>query len=355
MFSKIKFNRKRFFIRLFNWEYWPFAFVYGPILPVYLWYAIRAKSFFFFSASNPAIKNAGFDMESKFEIDKIVPEIYRPRSIYFEPSTSIAFIKQQIDEQQFSFPLIIKPDIGNKGTGVKKVDTISELEIAVKKFPVPFIIQPFVAFENEIGLFYVKVPGHEKGKITGIVKKEFLKVTGDGIHTILELLQMNSRYVLQIPALKRILAGDIERVIAPGQTEILVPYGNHARGSLFLDKTDLITPKLEETFNKVCGQIKGFYYGRMDIRYNSWEELEVGKNFSIIELNGAGSEPTHIYDPRHSIFFAWKEILRHWKLLWQVSKESRSIHQLPYMRHTDGVNMFRERKAYARICMLAFK
>ncbi len=348
-------QKNPFFIKLFHWEYWPFGVVYGPVLPVYFWYALKAKSFFFFSTSNPTIKNAGFEMESKFEIDKIIPEQYRPASIYFEPATDINIIQLQIQEQQFSYPLIIKPDIGGKGIGVKKVNTAIELNDAIKLFPVPFIIQPFLALPNEIGLFFVKMPSQEKGKITGVVRKEFLKVTGDGKSSILELLQKNSRYVLQIPALKKILVNDINNVLPNGITKTLVPYGNHSRGCLFLDDTHLVTEKLEASFNKICGSINGFYYGRMDIKYNTWPELEEGKNFSIIELNGAGSEPTHIYDPRHSIFFAWKEILRHWKLLWQVSTKSKTLHHLKYMSRKEGMQMFADKNAYNKKCGSAFR
>jgi hypothetical protein len=347
-------KKNPFFIRLFHWEYWPFAAIYGPILPVYFWYAFRARSFFFFSTSNPSIKNAGFEMESKFEIDKIVPAEYRPISLYFEPSPNFSIVQQQINEQRFFYPLIVKPDIGGKGVGVIKVHNEAALLDAVKKFPVPFIVQPFLAWPNETGLFFVKMPGEDKGRITGIVHKEFLKVTGNGVSTIVELLQKNSRYILQIPALQKILANDMGRVIAAGVTETLVPYGNHARGCLFLDKSHLISPKLEASFNKICGSINGFYYGRMDIKFNTWEELEEGKNFSIIELNGAGSEPTHIYDPKHGVFFAWKEIIRHWKLLWCVSVKSKKLHSLQYMTRKEGLQMFAEKKAYNKKYVYAF-
>jgi hypothetical protein len=194
------------------------------------------------------------------------------------------------------------------------------------------------------------MPGKTVGKITGIVQKEFLKVTGDGISTILELLQKNSRYILQIPVLKKVLGNEMYKVIDKGVIQILVPYGNHARGCLFLDVTHLASLKLEAIINKICSNIEGFYYGRMDIKYESWEDFEEGKNFSIIELNGAGSEPTHIYDPKHSLFFAWKEIITHWKLLWLISTKSKALHNLKYMSIKEGMQMFAERKGYNKKC-----
>lgn len=348
------FQKNPFVIRLLHWEYWPFAAIYGPILPVYFWYALRSKSFFFFSTSNPSIKNAGFEMESKFDIDKIIPSEYRPPSLYFEPGAEISIIQQQLQEHAFNYPLIVKPDIGGKGVGVHKVNTQKELKSVIQKFPVPFIIQPYLDFPNEMGLFFVKIPGKEKGNITGIVLKHELKITGDGKSSILQLLESNSRYILQIPALKKIMNDDMYRIPDIGKKEVLMPYGNHARGSLFLDGSHLISQKLQDTFNIICKRIDRFYYGRMDIKYDNIQDLEDGKNFSIIELNGAGSEPTHIYDPKHSLFFAWKEIIRHWKLLWKVSVNSKKIHQLRYMSCREGFTMFADKKAYQKKCSKVF-
>lgn len=115
------------------------------------------------------------------------------------------------------------------------------------------------------------------------------------------------------------MAKKLREVPAAGEVKELVPYGNHARCAKFIDNTDMIDDSLTKTMDAVCKQIDGFHYGRLDVRFNSWEELKRGQQFSIIELNGAGSEPTHIYDPKHSLFFAWKEIIRHWIILWKIS------------------------------------
>ena len=96
----------------------------------------------------------------------------------------------------------------------------------------------------------------------------------------------------------------------------------HNRGTMFLDGKELITKELEASFNKILDHIDGFNYGRLDIRYNSIEDLILGKNFSIIELNGAKSEPTHIYDPKHSFWYGQKEILRHQMILYKIIKQN---------------------------------
>jgi hypothetical protein len=150
-----------------------------------------------------------------------------------------------------------------------------------------------------------------------------------------------------LEALKNLYGEKMLEVLPDGEERILVPYGNHARGAMFIDDSDLIDEKLTDTIDEICKQIPGFYFGRLDIRYNNWEELKQGKNFSIIEVNGAGSEPTHIYDPRHSLFFAWKEIIRHWILLWRISRINHKK-GYPYLTLKEGLEMFREDKIVSK-------
>lgn len=345
LLKKIKFSP--FFIRLMNWEFWPFHVVYFPIYPVWLWYCIRARSVFFFSTSNPSIKNAGFLMESKSDIDQLIPEKYKPVTLFFSAGHPFDKIKEAVKNNGLQYPLVIKPNIGMQGKAVLKVHNNYEFINAIKAFTVDFIVQPFIPYPKEIGIFYVRLPNEKKGKITGIVEKEFLKITGDGVSTIRELLSSNPRYILQLPVLKRNLEDGIDSIPGKGVEKILVPYGNHVRGSLFLDSSYKKNKQIESVIDNACQQINGFYFGRLDIRFNNFEELAEDKNWSIIELNGAGSEPTHMYDPAHSLFFAWKEIIRHWELLFQVSIQNRK-RGFSNLSFRQGMNMFRENSQYVK-------
>ncbi|HLA60456.1 MAG TPA: hypothetical protein VK622_16895, partial [Puia sp.] len=172
----------------------------------------------------------------------------------------------------------------------------------------------------------------------------FLKVTGDGRQTIRELLKASPRAILQLPQLELTEPGMLNHVPAAGVIFTVVPYGNHARGAMFLDDSGSINEKLVNVMDEICGQIPLFYFGRMDIRYQSRELLDEGKSFFILEVNGAGSEPTHIYDPRHSIFFAWKEIIRHWVILFKISRANHKL-GYPYLSVKEGVKMFRKDKS----------
>jgi hypothetical protein len=330
-----------FFIKLLHWEYWSFNTVYFPIGIFYLYFCARARSFFFFSASNPSILNGGFLMESKKAVYDIMPEEFYPGTIFFTVGTPSKAVVQQLTARDFKFPLIGKPDIGARGMGVKKLHDMQEVITYAEASRLDFLIQEFVPYKKEAGIFYYRYPGHESGSISGIVRKEFLCVTGDGVSTIRELCQKDKRSILQLSQLEDTWGKLLDTVPDKGLKKELVPYGNHARGALFLDDSHLVDEALTRSIDHICRQVNGFYYGRLDVRYDCWEDLKEGKNFSIIEMNGAGSEPTHIYDPRHSLFFAWKEIIRHWRILWRISSMNHRK-GVPYLTYREGREMLRE-------------
>ena len=294
-------------------------------------------------------------MESKKQIYDLIPWQYYPNTIFVKNDTPFPEVLAEIKRKNFHYPLVGKPDIGMKGLSVKKLNNEKELSDYAGQSKVNFLVQEFIPYENEVGIFYYRFPGEKKGHISGIVKKEFLTVEGDGVSTIAELLRKDKRHILQLPTLKKSYGKDLMRILQNGEKEILVPYGNHVRGAKFIDASNLIDDELTNTIDAICGRVKGFYFGRLDIRFNSWEDLKRGINLSVIELNGAGSEPTHMYDPKHSIFFAWREIIRHWNILWKISRINHRRHQLPYMKIGSGLEMFRQNNAYVKMISEDFK
>ena len=288
-------------------------------------------------------------MESKKEIYDIIPSQYYPKTILIKAKSSKEEIVSLAKHAVLSFPLIGKPDIGMRGLSVKKMENENDILEYARVSKVDFLLQEFIPFEQEVGIFYYRYPNEAKGHLSGIVGKEFLSVIGDEVSTIETLLTKDKRYILQLPTLQKAYGEKLSEVLEKGEKFLLVPYGNHARGAKFIDLSYLIDEQLTNTIDRVCKQIDGFYFGRMDVRYNTWEELKEGKNFGIVELNGAGSEPTHIYDPQHSIFFAWKEIIRHWKILWRISRINHNKGKIPYMNFSSGMQMFRDNTAYVKM------
>ncbi|TAG07043.1 MAG: D-alanine--D-alanine ligase [Cytophagia bacterium] len=336
-------NLKLYFHKLFHWEYWSFEAIYIPLSLVWVYYALRAKSFFFFNASNPTIKNGGFLMESKKDIYDMMPEKYYPKTLFFTPNSNFLSIIEKINEKKIFFPLIAKPDIGMKGLAVEKINNENELKIYLSKIKVDFLIQELIDLPNEIGVFYYRIPNQNKGHISGIVHKELLTLVGNGVDTMINLIKKNPRFYLQLSVLQKKYGEILSEILPNNQIFNLVPYGNHARGAKFIDTTHWKNEKLNEMIDRICQEIPHFYYGRLDIKYNTLEELECGENFSIIELNGAGSEPTHIYDPKHSIFWAWKEIIKHWHLLFRISTDNYKK-GFPYLSFSEGMKMIKDNK-----------
>lgn len=286
------------------------------------------------------MRNGGFLYDSKFEIYQTIPQKYYPRTILIEENKSFNDVLSLLNENNFSFPLFLKPDVGLRGSAVEKVHTIEQLENYFNKVTFSFLIQETIPYANEVGIFYVKLPNKE-GKITGIVEKEFLTVTGDGVSNIKELIKKNLRYAIYYDSLEKSLGKIMTEIIEKDAKKVLVPYGNHARGSKFIDSSFKKTSVLEKTIVNLCKEIDGFYFGRIDLMFNTWEELEKGKNFSIIEVNGAASEPTHIYDPKHSLLFAWKELAKHICMLDKICTHNKKMYHLDYLTFKEGIKQYK--------------
>lgn len=279
-------------------------------------------------------------MESKKAIYDLIPQQYYPKTELINEGTTIEEIIKKIEKSEIKYPLIAKPDIGLRGSAVKKIDTIEDLKAYSQKANFDYLIQDLIPYKKEIGLFYVRYPHEKLGRISGIVAKEFLIITGDGFSTTEELIKKNPRHELQLKVLKHEYGNALLEILEKGEKLNLVPYGNHARGAKFIDGSHWINPKLTAIINEMCLQIPHFYFGRLDLMYNSWDELLKGEKFSLVELNGAASEPTHIYDPRHSLCFAWKELARHITYMYEISVIN---HQngIPYLTYKEGINEYR--------------
>lgn len=288
-------------------------------------------------------------MESKKAIYDILPTNLHPKTILIKLHVPQNAITDIVTSQKLQFPLVAKPNIGERGNGVKKLSNLQDVFKYQENSPVDFLLQEWCSYPQEIGVFYCKYPNQKEGFITGIVKKEFFTIVGNGMDTIEQLILQNDRFFLQLQTIKKQMPHDLNIVLDKGEEKILIPYGNHCRGTKFVDYSFKIDEALQRTFNTICSQIPGFYFGRMDIRFESWELLKQGKNLSIIELNGAGSEPTHIYDPNHTIFFAWKEIIRHLNILFTIAKQNKQTLNLSYLSLNQGLELFKQKRLYNKL------
>lgn len=305
-----------FYIKLSSWEYWPSWVLYIPVYLQHVWLTIKTKNLFFFLRTNPIIN--GFILsDSKHETLSMVPKEYLPKTYFLKKGTPYNEILIQLEKQQITFPVILKPDIGFRGLEVHKINSKEVLKLKVADLKVDSLIQEFIAYPIEIGVFYYRLPNVTQGEIPSVTLKEFLTLKGDGQRTFKELLYANPRAVLQAKRLQEIYK-DLWNTIIPINKELfLEPIGNHNRGTKFVNGHALIDQDLKNVFNNLCTPLNGFYFGRFDIKANSIAELKQGKNFKILEINGVGGEPTHIYDPNFKLFDAWKANL----FLWRISAD----------------------------------
>lgn len=309
--------------KFFQWEHWPTFMFYAPLLPYFLYQSIKHKSLTFFLHTNPSIHYSGNGTESKFKTLELIPNEYKPKSVLLPINTSIDKALNVIDKKNIHFPIIAKPDIGFRGYLVKKITSKEELNSYLKKNnSIAIILQEYISLPNECGIFYYRLPKEEEGKITSITLKKFLTVIGDGTSTLSELIKQDSRAFLYENLLKNLHQKQWNNVIKKDKKIILTVIGNHSKGTQFLNGNHLINKSLEKTFDCLNHKIKGWYFGRLDIKYNTFNELQEGKNIKILEINGIIAEPTHIYDASAKgagYFKAVKEIKNNWKIISDIA------------------------------------
>ena len=331
--------------RLTKWEFWPFWFFYIPVGFYFIWLSIRSRSFFFFSASNPSMDFGGMIGEKKSEIFKTIPSEFYPKTALIDVDET-----PKAEELGFSFPCIAKPDIGERGHGVELMHSQKELDQYSNRMKVPFLLQEFVEYPVELGVFYIREPDSSKGLVTSIVQKDFLSVVGDGKLSVEELLDGNLRARLQVDKDHERVKFLLDQIPKKGEVVVIEHIGNHCRGTKFLDVTFEIDQRLTDAIDRLAHQIDGFYYGRFDLKCKSIEQLKELKDFTIVELNGAGAEPGHIYQPGFSLWEAYKIVFWHFKLMGKICRANHK-RGVSYWSFRDGIKKLLDIRAYNRLLM----
>lgn len=314
--------------RLTHWEFWPMWVFYPPVICYVLYLAVKHQSLTVFTAANPAIPASGFVGESKLGILRGLSTSngYIARSSLIEASLdresrSLA-AKRFMDECDLTFPVVLKPDQGQRGTGVAVIRSNEESDRYLSNSPVDTIIQEYAA-GCEFGVFYYRRPAEVRGQVFSITEKRMPVVTGDGKSTLERLILADDRAV----SIARFLLEKHKRrlleVPADGERVQLVELGTHSKGATFLDGSWIKTPELESRIDEIGRSFEGFYFGRFDIRTPSIEDFKSGRNFKIIELNGVTSEATHIYDPKNSLIDAYRVLFEQWRLAFEIGADNR--------------------------------
>ncbi len=310
-------------IRITHWEFWPMYIFYIPLIPYLIYLGIRYRSLTIFTASNPGIPSGGFIGESKSKIldsfseaeDWIAPYLFIPSGL--TESEKMQKIQLFMKTDGTGFPIVLKPDVGERGEGVMIAKSESDIILFLQSTKTAIIAQRFIA-GFEFGVFYYRFPESETGKIFAVTDKQFPKLTGDGKRSLEELILNDDRAVAMARFHLRKHKEKLYSIPTKDQEFKLVELGTHCKGSLFLDGMWVVTPDLESTVDAISKIFNGFYFGRYDIRTPSIEDFKKGINFKIIELNGVTSEATSIYDPKNSLIKAYSVLMKQWEIAFEI-------------------------------------
>lgn len=298
----------------------------------------------YFTASNPSILTGGMMGESKYEVLQLVPESLKPVTKLIKLPATVTSITETMRNSGLSFPLIFKPDLGERGWMVRRIKSEQDVEAYLKEIKIDFIMQELVDLPLEFGVYYVRFPSQPSGFVNSITGKEFLSIVGDGVKSLKELILEKDRAKIQWETLRKVYADQLKEIVPSGKKMELVSIGNHCLGTTFLNFNHLINDKLNSSFDAISKQISGFYFGRYDLRCASLQDLENG-NIKIMELNGCGAEPAHIYHPGSSLIKAVAVLITHWRNLYRVSKENHE-RGVPYLSLHEGKLIYRRVKKY---------
>ena len=322
-------NARAFTARLARWsrwEFWPMGLFYAPVAVWLLWLSVRHRGISTITASNPGIPDGGVVGESKFHIlSNLPPRWTVPAALVDAPTTHerTGQVLAVMQERSWRFPIILKPDVGQRGVGVRLIRQAEEAEAYCAGQPGGILVQPYHPGPYEAGIFYYRFPDEPHGRILSITDKHFPVLVGDGRSTVEQLIWSHPRYRLQAGTFLSRHVHSLGRVLEAGETLQLAIAGNHAQGTLFRDGWHLWTRALERRIDGIARAYPGFFVGRFDVRYTDVDALRAGDDLAIVELNGATAESTNIYDPAGSLASAYRQLFRQWSLVFAIGAANR--------------------------------
>ena len=321
-------------------EFWPPTVFYAPVAVYYVWLAIRFRSITLPTAANPSIYSGGVIRESKSDIlDMLPPEQRKWAAPHarFENAPELSAEERVIAAEArmaaagIGYPIVAKPDQGQRGEGVQPVRDSAELGAYLESFPrnAAVCLQKLAPYDEEAGILYYRMPGESAGYVSSITLKQFPIVVGDGQRTLRQLIEADERARELRAIYFRRHEGHLDDVLEKGMHFQLVFAGNHKQGCVFRNGLRILTPDLERRIDEIAQSIPGFYFGRFDLRFDNLPALQRGEEFLIVEINGAGAESTHIWDPAAKLRDAYATLFAQFRILFQIGAANRRLGHRP--------------------------
>lgn len=301
-----------------------------PLAVQWLWLSLRYLSPTLPSAANPAILSGGLVGEGKLDYfngaglhaRRSIAD-YCAVSMHCKPSKRM--LAKKMRAARLDFPLIAKPNLGLCGYGVQRIDDIDALHAYCQAFPLheTIVLQRYLSVVGEAGIFYLRDPDQDVGELIGLALREAPQVTGDGVHTINELIHNSTRARRLLNPPWHRCDVDQTQIPAAGVSVRLATIGSTRVGGLYRNGAQWISPQLSAAIDAIARDMPGFYFGRFDVRFDDLDELRAGRGFTIIEINGAGSEAIQAWDPDIDIVTAFQMIFDKQRRLFAIAHQLR--------------------------------
>ncbi len=273
---------------------------YIPLVPYLVWLMIRHRSPTVFTAANPGIATGGTVGESKAATLTSVERAGGPVAEFSlvaphsDRGARVRAATRWMDQTGVTFPVIVKPDVGEQGWGVALIYTRPGLERYFDCMRVAIIVQRYL-HGIEAGIFYSRRPGAERGRIVSISEST------------------HHQGVRADPC--------------PEEAPSIV-FGFTCHDAEYRHALNWNSPQLERAIDSLGRAVPGFFFGRFDVRAASVGALLRGE-FIVIELNGVLSESTHIYDPAVNYARACATLFAQWRVAFEIGSENRARGAVP--------------------------
>jgi hypothetical protein len=306
-----------------------------PIVAQWAWLSVLHRSITLPSRANPALTAGGMVGEGKMEYFAIMGEralaaTARTTSVDITGPESIKAVENAMQRIGLGYPLVAKPDMGWCGFGVRRIDERDALARYVAAYPTGerLVLQEWLGTTGEAGLFYMRQPGSPSGKLIGVLLRHFPRLTGDGVHTVGELMLADWRARRLGCDASSEPCCDVRRVPAQGEVVRIASVSSTRVGGGYEDGTPHMTHELREAIETIATDMKDFHAGRFDVKFEQLSDLRAGR-FQIIEVNGAGSEAVHAWDPRFGLRQAYSIIFAKQRQLFAVGCDMRRLGHAP--------------------------
>lgn len=321
-------------IKITHYEFWPTAIFYAPGIIYYLWRCWRNGYLGLLSVANPGMLKVGIFQAPKVGVLNQLAQKYPehiPNSLSLVeaernnwPKLTDAFMKLH----ELKFPIIVKPQIGQRGADIKLADSREQLLECLADIPklskhqdALYMLQEFTP-GIEYGVHYARLPNEDKGWIFSLGRKDSIFLQGDGVNNLKHLIMKHPRACIMYKVHLAKHKDKLDWVPAKEEEFKLVEIGTHSRGAIFNDSRNLITQDLSSKIDDLSKGYPGFFIGRYDILAFSEKDLQAGKNFKVVELNSVMGEPPHMYHPSNTLWQGYVALFQYIKLVTVIAKEN---------------------------------